>query len=103
LDDYLERYFWLLHTTSFSGVNEHKHKRAGRKQFSNECVAAFREPMLSELDPRLAWVQREQKAASKDARFGAHFTQMYTFSTDPYRQAQLDALEAGTEAGRRNG
>jgi hypothetical protein len=23
---------------------------------------------------------REQKAASKDARFGAHFTQMYTFS-----------------------
>jgi hypothetical protein len=34
----------------------------------------------SELDPSLAWVRREQKAASKDARFGAHFTQMYRFS-----------------------
>jgi hypothetical protein len=30
--------------------------------------------------PVLARVRREQKAASKDARFGAHFTQMYTFS-----------------------
>jgi hypothetical protein len=39
----------------------------------------------------------------KDARFGAHFTQMYTFSTDSYHQAQLDALEAGTETGRRDG
>src|SRR5439155_26234682 len=34
----------------------------------------------SELDPCLAWVQREQKAATKGARFGAHFTQMYGFS-----------------------
>jgi hypothetical protein len=34
----------------------------------------------SELDPCSARVQRELKAASKDARFGAYFTQMYTFS-----------------------
>ena len=34
----------------------------------------------SELDPCLAWVQREQKAATKGARFGAHFTQTYGFS-----------------------
>ena len=28
----------------------------------------------------LAWVRREQKAAAKEARFGAHFTQIITFS-----------------------
>jgi hypothetical protein len=33
--------------------------------------------MISELELYLAWVQREQKAAAKDA---AHFTQMYRFS-----------------------
>jgi hypothetical protein len=32
------------------------------------------------IDPCLARVRREQKAAVKDARFGAHFTQMYRFS-----------------------
>jgi hypothetical protein len=26
------------------------------------------------LDPCLVWVQRQQKAAAKDARFGGHFT-----------------------------
>jgi hypothetical protein len=33
-----------------------------------------------ELNPCLAWVQREQKAAPKDARVGAHFTQMCRYS-----------------------
>jgi hypothetical protein len=42
------RCFWLLHTTCFSCVNGHKRKWAGREQFRNECVAAFRAPMLSE-------------------------------------------------------
>ena len=32
-----------------------------------------------ELGPCLAWVRRMQKAAAKDARFGAHFTQIGTF------------------------
>ena len=31
------------------------------------------------LDPCLAWVQREQKAATKEAKFGAHFTQIVRF------------------------
>ena len=35
---------------------------------------------ISELDPCLARVRREQKAASKGARFGVHFTQIVTFS-----------------------
>jgi hypothetical protein len=30
----------------------------------------------SEVDPCLARVRREQKAAARDIRFGAHFTQM---------------------------
>jgi hypothetical protein len=34
----------------------------------------------SELDPCLAWVRWEQKAAAKVARFGAHFTQIIVFS-----------------------
>ena len=34
----------------------------------------------SELDPCLAWVRRTQKAAAKSARFGVHFTHMYSFS-----------------------
>jgi hypothetical protein len=34
----------------------------------------------SELDPCLAWVQREQKAATNEAKFGAHFTQIVRFS-----------------------
>ena len=34
----------------------------------------------SELDPCLAWVRREQKAAANEARFGAHFTQIVRFS-----------------------
>jgi hypothetical protein len=32
-----------------------------------------------ELDPCLACVQQEQKAAIKDARFSAHFTRVYRF------------------------
>jgi hypothetical protein len=34
----------------------------------------------TQLGRRLAWVRREQKAAAKAARFGAHFTQIITFS-----------------------
>jgi orotate phosphoribosyltransferase len=34
----------------------------------------------SELDPCLAWVQRERKAATNEAKFGAHFTQIVRFS-----------------------
>jgi hypothetical protein len=41
--------------------------------------AVLREARSSELDPCLAWVRREQKAAAKSARFGVHFTQMYSF------------------------
>ena len=33
----------------------------------------------SELDPCLAWVRRTHKAAAKSARFGVHFTHMYSF------------------------
>lgn len=32
------------------------------------------------LYPCLAWVQREQKAATNEAKFGAHFTQIVRFS-----------------------
>ena len=34
----------------------------------------------SERDPCLARVRREPKAAAKEARFGAHFTQIVRFS-----------------------
>jgi hypothetical protein len=34
----------------------------------------------AEVRPCLARVRREQKAATKDAGFGAHFTRMYRFS-----------------------
>src|SRR3954452_591299 len=37
-------------------------------------------PTKGDRDPCLAWVRREQKAASKTARFGALFTQIITFS-----------------------
>jgi hypothetical protein len=40
----------------------------------------------SELDPCVARVRRTQKAASKSARFGVHFTQMYSFP------AELDSV-----------
>ena len=34
----------------------------------------------AEFDPCLAWVRREQKAAAKEAKFGAHFTQIVRYS-----------------------
>jgi len=40
---------------------------------------AMREVRVSELDLCLAWVRREQKAASKGARFGVHSTQVVAF------------------------
>ena len=41
-------------------------------------------PEPAELDPCLARVRREQRAAAKCARFGVHFTQIITFSAKMY-------------------
>src|SRR5436305_14908679 len=52
---------------------------AGTKE-QRSAETSARAAGIPELDPCLAWVQREQKAAAKVARFGAHFTQIITFS-----------------------
>jgi hypothetical protein len=52
------------------------------KGFAKHRVLVFASRLMgrdSELDPCLAWVRRTQKAAAKSARFGVHFTQMYSF------------------------
>ena len=43
----------------------------------------------SELDSCLiAWVRRTQKAVAKSARFGVHFTHMYSFPA--FREPQVE-------------
>ena len=55
----------------------------------------------SELDPCLAWVRREQKAAAKSARFGVRFTQMYSFSAYTFRVERVPKPDPASQQ-RRN-
>jgi hypothetical protein len=52
----------------------------------------------SELGPCLARVRREQKAAAKDARFGAHFTRMYRFPRNMRNRSNCGLGYSGNEA-----
>jgi hypothetical protein len=69
MGSYYEAHSWLLHTTCFSCVNKHKHKRVSRDSFSNKCLAAFTAALLSEeFIKRTSWFEVAGRVCRKPIR-----------------------------------